>query len=155
MAAKAGNTSPLSKLFDTAAYPVLAATNIYKGTPTFVKNATGYAFTNDGTTNTLANGDVFVGISADQADNSAGASAALDVLCIRTTQVVELTFSDSLTGADVGASVFVNNVSDDAVVTKTSDTGNPQATIGKVSQVTGANTAFVEITPLFTVANGA
>lgn len=134
--------------------PMIAAEIIYKGTPVFAK-AAGDAFSNDGTTNTLANGDVFLGISVEGVDNSAGAAQAKEV---RT--YIEgcflLPFSDTITKANQGDDVFVNNASDDSTCTITSDTGQPQVTIGKIAQFVSANLAYVKITnPLVKAAAGA
>jgi hypothetical protein len=54
-------------------------------------------------------------------------------------------FSDTLTQGNVGDKVYVNNVSDDAVVTVTSDTGNVQVTIGVITEFVSANLAYVQI----------
>ena len=148
MAAKTQNTEVTRKDGQILSTPVIASEIIYKGTPTFVK-AAGDAFSNDGTTNTLAAGDVFIGISIEQADNSNGAAGAEEVRTYLE-GLFELTFSDSLTKANVGDDVFVNNTSDDNVVTITTDTStNVQITIGKIAQVTGTNKAFVKLTNVF------
>ena len=153
MTAKTANTEAIRKEGQMISTPVIAAEIIYKGTPTFAK-AAGDAFSNDGTTNTLAAGDVFLGISVEEADNSTGAAGAIDV---RT--YIEgcflLTFSDTITKANQGDDVYVNNASDDSVVTITTDTGNPQVTIGKIAQFVSANTAYVKITGALTKAANA
>lgn len=59
MTAKTQNTEATRKDGVIISTPVIAAEKIYKGTPTFAK-AAGDAFSNDGTTNTLAVGDVFI-----------------------------------------------------------------------------------------------
>lgn len=124
--------------------PMIAAEIIYKGVPTFAK-AAGDAFSNDGTTNTLAVGDVFIGISVEGVDNSTGAAQAKEVRTYLEGCFL-LTFSDTLTKANQGDDVYVNNASDDNVVTITSDTGQPQVTIGKIAQFVSANSAYVKIT---------
>jgi len=126
------------------AYPMIASEIVYKGTPTFTKTATGLAFSNDGTTNTVAAGDKFVGISAETGDNSAGAASDISVDVYRKGNFL-LTFSDTLSQASVGVKVYTNNASDDAVVTTTTDTGNAQATIGTIAEFVSASTAYVQI----------
>lgn len=153
MTAKTSNTEATRKDGVIISTPVIASEIIYKGTPTFAK-AAGDAFSNDGTTNTLAVGDVFIWISVEQADNSTGA-AGDQVVRTYTEGSFLLTFSDTLTKANQGDDVFVNNVSDDSVVTITSDTGNPQVRIGKIAQFVSANTAYVKIDNCFAKAANA
>lgn len=153
MAAKTANTEATRKDGVIISTPMIASEIIYKSTPTFVK-AAGDAFSNDGTTNTLAAGDVFIGISVEMADNSTGAAQAESVRTY-TEGLFLLTFSDTITKANVGDDVYVNNASDDSVVTITSDTGNPQVTIGKIAQFVSANTAYVSITNCFAKAANA
>jgi hypothetical protein len=144
MAAATANVDQKSKDGVIGSQPVLASTNIYKGAPVFLKSSGKLAFSNDGTTNTLAVGDIFAGLAVEQADNSAGASSAIDVRVYQM-GVYLLTFSDTITQADVGKSVYVNNVSDNSVFTVTSDTGQPQVTIGKIVSFETASTAYVLI----------
>ena len=153
MSAKTQNTEATRKDGEMISTPVIASEIIYKGTPTFAK-AAGDAFSNDGTTNTLAVGDVFIGISAEGVDNSAGAAQAKEVRTYLEGCFL-LTFSDTLTKANQGDNVYVNNVSDDSVVTITSDTGNPQVTIGKIAQFVDATHAYVKITNPFAIAANA
>jgi len=129
---------------DVVSHPVAASTKIFKGVPTFLKSATKVAFSPDSSVNTLANGDVFAGICLETADNSAGAASAIDVRLYQE-GLFKLPFSDTLTQADVGKKVFVNNVSDDSVVTITSDAGNPESCIGTIAQVESASLAYVRI----------
>ena len=125
------------------AIPMIASETVYKGTPTLIKSASGHAFSNDGTTNTLAAGDIFAGISVETVTNS-GAAASVSVNVYRKGSFL-LTFSDTLTQANLGDKVYVNNVSDDNVVTVTTNTGNPQITIGSIVEFVSANTAYVSI----------
>lgn len=144
MTAKTSNTDATRKDGIMISCPMLAAEIIYKGTPTFAKASGSLAFSNDGTTNTLANGDTFLGISVEEVDNSTGAASAEFV---RT--YIEGTFllpiSDTITQANVGDKVYVNNVSDDITTTITSDAGNPEACIGVISEFVSANSAYVKI----------
>lgn len=124
--------------------PVETLTKIFKGIPVFLKAATKLAFTPDGAVNTLANDDIFAGIAADLADNSTGAASAIVVQVYKKGEF-KLTFSDTLTQADVGKKVFVNNTTDDSVVSITSSAGNPECAIGTITQIESASTAFVKI----------
>jgi hypothetical protein len=126
------------------ATPMIASEIIYKGAQVLVASATGLAFTNDGTTNTLANGDIFGGIAVETVDNSGGAASDKDVRAYRKGSFL-MPFSDTLTQANVGDKVYINNVTDDSVVTVTSDTGNPQITIGEIVEFVSANRAYVAI----------
>lgn len=126
------------------AIPMIAAEVIFKGAQVLVASATGLAFTNDGTTNTLANGDIFGGICVETIDNSAGAASDESVRAYRKGSFI-MPFSDTLTQANVGDEVYINNVTDDSVVTVTSDTGQPQITIGKIVEFLSANRAVVAI----------
>jgi hypothetical protein len=126
------------------AYQVLAAETIYKGVPVSIDGTSKYLQENDGSTITLANGDIFVGISNEGVNNSAGASG--DKKCnVNRNGSFLLTFSDTLTIADLGKLVFVNNVSDDSVVTVTTDSAAPQLTIGEIVEFVSASTAVVSI----------
>lgn len=152
MTAKTSSTDAVRKDGIMISTPMIAAEIIYKGTPTFAK-AAGDAFSNDGTTNTLALGDVFLGIAVETVDNSAGAAQAESVRTYLDGSFL-LTFSDTITKANQGDDVYVNNVSDDSVVTITTDTLNPQVTIGKIAEFVSATTAYVKITnPLVKAAN--
>lgn len=137
---------------DLRAYKMLDV-KIFKGAAVFI-DGDGYAYSNDGTTNTLTNGERFVGIACDTQDNSAGASGDLDIQVIAS-GVVRLPVSDSIAQTNVGDPVFVNDVTDDATTTITSSTGNPQATIGHIVEVISADFARVALNTYVAVANGA
>lgn len=125
-------------------FPVIAAEIIYKGTPVFIKAASGHAFSNDGTTNTLAAGDVFVGICDETVDNSAGAAAAKNVI-VRRRGCFNLPIAGTVTQAKHGDPVYVNNVSDDSTTTLTSDSGNPEARIGTLVKYVDSDNGFVSV----------
>ena len=126
-------------------YPVIAAEIIYKGTPVFTRAASGHAYSNDGTTNTLAAGDVFVGICEETVDNSAGAAAAKDVV-VRTKGTFLLPILGTVTQAKHGDPIYVNNVSDDAAVTLTTDVNpNVQARVGTLRKYVTSSTGWVNI----------
>jgi len=124
-------------------YGVLAAETIYKGTPVCIDGTSKYLQSNDGTTITLAAGDIYVGISAEKADNSAGASGDIDCNVYQEGSF-QLPFSDTLTIADLGKSVYVNNTTDDAVVSVTA-AGATDVIIGTVVEIVDASNAFVHI----------
>lgn len=153
MTAKTADSEVTRKDGDMISTPMIAAEIIYKGANVFAK-AAGDAFSNDGTTNTLAVGDVYLGVAVEGVDNSAGAAQAKDVRTYLEGCFL-MTFSDTLTKANQGDDVYVNNVSDDSVVTITTDTGNPQVTIGKIAQFVSATTAYVKLTGALTKAANA
>ena len=126
------------------AHPMLAAEIVYGGRPTLLKSSGRLAFSNDGTTNTLANGDLFAGISAETMDNSTGAASAKKVRVYQDGSFL-LKFSDTLTQGDVGDKVYVNNTTDDAEVTATAITDAPQVEIGVIVEFVSANYAYVRI----------
>ena len=144
MTARAENQETARKDGVIQAHPVLAAEKIWKGVPVILDGTSGFLQENDGTTITLANGDVFAGISLETIDNSDGANGDLECRVYQTGSFL-LEFSDTLDQGDNGALVYMNNVSDDSVVTITSDTGNPQLTIGHIVRFVDATHAYVSI----------
>lgn len=144
MTAKTQSTDAVRKEAIMISTPILAAEIVYKGTPTFAKATGGLAFSNDWTTNTLADGDVFLGISVEEVNNASGAASA-DYVRTFIQGAFLLTFSDTIAQENVGDKVYVNNVTDDSVVSITSDAGNPEVCIGIISQFVSANTAYVQI----------
>jgi len=142
----AGTTSQDTKRKEGVlqAYPVLASEIVYSGRPLLLKSSGRLAFSNDGVTNTIAAGDRFAGINTDTCDNSTGLAGAFKARAYRKGCFL-MKFSDTLTQGNVGDKVYVNNVSDDAVVTVTSDTGNVQVTIGVITEFVSANLAYVQI----------
>lgn len=145
MTAKIENTEVTRQDWQIVAYPVLTGQKIFKWTPTMaLASGSWYAYTNDWTTKTLTAGDVFLWISIEEVDNTTWDSWDADVR-VYTTWAFELVFSDTLTQANIWAKVYVNNVTDDSVVTITSDTWNAEVCIGFITKITWANSAFVEI----------
>ena len=53
--------------------------------------------------------------------------------------------SDTISQANVGNAVFLNNVTDDSTLTVTSDTANPQITVGQIVEFVSANKAYISI----------
>lgn len=125
-------------------YPVIAAEIIYKGTPVWLRAASGHAYSNDGTTNALEAGDVFVGICEETVDNSAGAAAAKNVI-VRTKGSFLLPILGTVTQAKHGDPIYVNNVSDDAAVTLTTAASNIEARIGTLTKYVTSSTGYVFI----------
>lgn len=127
-----------------SSHPMIAAEIIYKGTPVFLK-AAGDAYSNDGTTNDIAAGDVFAGISVEKVDNSAGAAQA-ETVRVQINGRHLLTFSDTLTKANEGDAVYVNPTTDDNVVSITSASSTViQSQIGVIDQFVDATHAYVII----------
>lgn len=109
-------------------YPVLAAKHIYQGG--FV------GLTPSGHAKPFEPGDVFVGVSYEERDNTNGASAALYVRTITQNFDFEHTLT-SVAITDVGKAVYAT--ADDTL----SLTGHPDAFVGKIISRTAANTCRV------------
>lgn len=116
-------------------YPVAVSTKIYEGAVVSMVAGTGHAKGYAGTDT------VFLGIADRQADNSAGAAAAITVRVRKDKHRREVTLA-SVAITDVGAAVYA---SDDATFTKTS-TSN--LLVGKISRYVGTNTCEIEFLPL-------
>lgn len=145
MSARTTNNENAYKDGVMGSHPVLAAEIIYKGTPVLLKSSGRAAFSNDGTTNTLASGDIFAGIAYEKVDNSTGAEGDKTVRTIKR-GVVEMDILGTVTAAKVGSPVYVNNVSDDAAATLTSDSGQQQIQIGWLEGYVSSGRGFVDIT---------
>lgn len=129
---------------DVVSYKVQAAETIYKGVPVCTDASDGMLQSNDGTTLTLADGDVFAGISYEGCDNSAGADG--DKECrVWKSGVFLLPFSDTLADDDIGKPVYINNTTDDAVVTFGAITDAPQVQIGVLVRVEDSGNGWVRI----------
>lgn len=143
MTARSESTETQRKDGKMLAFPVAASEKIYKGSTVLL--ASGYAQTNDGTDNTLSVGDQFAGICVETIDNTG--SAGDEDVRVERDGVHTLPFSDTLAQSDVGSPVYINNDTDDSVVSITSDTsGNPQVQIGVLVEKTGTNEGRVDIT---------
>ena len=126
-------------------YPVQQAEIIYKGVPVTLDASDRMLQENDGTSITLAAGDIFVGISAEKVDNSAGADGAKECRVWQRGTFL-LKFSDTLSGDERGSAVYINNTSDDAVVTLTSDAAAAQQIrIGTLVDIEANNYGWVNI----------
>lgn len=144
MTAIAADRDAQRKDGEIVSFKVQAAEIIYKGVPVILDASDRMLQQNDGTAITLAAGDIFAGISYEGCDNSAGAAAAEECRVWRR-GVFLLPFSDTLDDDDVGSPVYVNNVSDDSVVTITSDSGQQEVRIGTIVRVEDASHAWVQI----------
>lgn len=135
-------------------YPMIASETIYKFSPVFLKSSWRLAFSADGVTNALANGDRFVGIAE---ETKTSVAAWTETILTWRQGSYLLKFSNTLTQWNVGDNVYSNNTSGDDVVTITSATGAPQVTIWKIVEFVSANYAYVAIDNFIdsTAANGA
>ena len=143
MTAKATATDPNQKDGKLQAFDLASGQKIYKGGTILLDATSRYAKTNDGTTETLGNGDIFAGVCVETAENT-GVDGAEFVRAART-GVILFDFSDALTQADLGKEAYLNNVTDDSVLTVTSDTGNPQITVGTIVEIVNGSQARVDI----------
>ena len=130
------------KQTDIIAYPVLAWQKIYKGAPVVLHRTSKFAMTNDGTTVSLTNTDIFVWIAKETVDNTDWANWDVLIRVVREWTVL-LPISNTVTQASVWLPVYVNNVTDNSTFTLTSDSTEPQATIGTLHQRVSANSAYV------------
>ena len=122
---------------------VLAGAYVFSGAMALAKSATGFLFTNDGTTNTLANGDKLLGVTRQEVDNTLGSSG--DINCeVYQNGEVEVNVSDTLDGGDIGAVVYLNNTTDDGILTITPVLDAPELAVGKIVKVIGANVARIK-----------
>lgn len=116
-AASAAIEAPL-KQGDLVGHAVLQDQVIYKGVPVFSDASSGYAQTNDGSTITLATGDVFQGI-ADETVDATGAASGAKFVKTRTRGIVEVAIAGTVTQAKIGDPIYVNNTSDNGGFTLT------------------------------------
>ncbi len=115
---------------DIASYPVLTGVTIYEGAMVGLQTSSGYA-------RPLQSGDVFIGHSLGRADNTAGASGAVNVLVRRGRYVAQCTIT-SVAVTDTDKPVFA---SADDTLTLTQGTN---VRVGRVAGYVGTNTALVE-----------
>ena len=134
--------------------PVLDSTKIFKGAVTLVKapGSTGYVYTSDGTTNNLAVGDAFAGISKESADNTVtGHANGFVSVGVYTAGEFLLPFTDNLAAAALFAPVYCTTDSLDSAVSITAVSGGTkhQVIVGVITKVvttgSGTSTAYVRI----------
>jgi len=123
--------------------PMIADEIIYKGSTVILDSSSKLAKTNDGTVVTLAAGDIFAGIAVETVDSTGFIAWATYVRAYRTGSHL-LTFTDTLTQADVWKKVYINNTTDDAAVTVTKDSW-VDVMIWYVVEFVSASTAIVSI----------
>lgn len=154
MAAKTSTHDTVRQPSDLVSYPIGAnVAKIFKGAPVFI-NAAWYAYSNDGTTTTLTNGDMFVGWADDTVESTAANGGASVAVWATWSVIVPIAATAAQT--DVGQNVYINDTSDNAVVTLTSSTGNPQVTAGKVIEIISSTRVRITTTGVYSVcANGA
>lgn len=107
---------------DIAQRPVLASTKIHKGAMVGI-TAAGFA-------RPFASGDFFAGHALEEADNTTGASAAINVDCLRGTYTLTVPVVDSITVAHTGDNVGAAS-DNHADLTRTTDDR-----VGSISAVT-------------------
>lgn len=122
-------------------YPLVTNVVMFKGIPAFLKATGSKLFTNDGTANNLANGDVFAGVTVEPANQADGDTYGR----VYQEGLVLLKFTNTLSEDNVGDDVYVNNTTLDGAVTITAITGAPQCLIGKIAQFVNTSTAYVRI----------
>lgn len=142
MAAKTTATETSRKDGIIQNIPMIASETIYKGSTVIIGASTGLAFTNDGTTNTLSAGDIFAGIAVET--STSNGVAGVESVNVYRKGSFYLPFTDTLTQANVGDKVYVNNTSDDGAVTITVDAG-VDVQIGNIVEFVSANLAVVSI----------
>jgi len=144
MTAKTTASDTNRKDWKIQSLPMIAAETIYKGSTVLLNGTSKNAFTNDWTTNTIAAWDVFAWIAEETADNSTWAAWDVEVRVMRDWLHL-LTFSDTLTKANEWATVYVNNVTDDSVVSITVDGSGVDVAIWTIIQFVSSSTAYVDI----------
>lgn len=140
MAAKTAAHDDQRKDGQIVAYKMAASETIYKGSTVVLQG--GYAQTNDGTTNTLDAGDVFAGICVETKANAG--SAGDENVRVYTDGNVVVDVVDTITQANVGDKVYINNTSDDGAVTITTDAG-VDLEVGVIVEFISANKARIAI----------
>lgn len=125
-------------------HPVQNGQKIYKGTPVFLDAADGYAQTNDGTTVTLAIGDVFAGICDETVDNTSGSDGDKNVK-VRKTGIFLMPMSGTVSQAKMGDPVYVNNTTDNSTVTLTPANDGSDVQIGHLVEMKDSDEGYVYI----------
>ena len=113
---------------------VLADQVIYEGCPVFADASSGYAQTNDGSTITLATGDVFLGLCDEKVDATGYSSGNVRVK-VRTRGVVTLLLAGTVSQSKIGDPVYVNNTSDNSTFTLTAAGDGSDCVIGYLVDV--------------------
>lgn len=144
MTAKTISTDDQRKDGEIVAYKMKAGEVIYKGS-TVMKDSSGYAYTNDGTTNVLADGDIFLGICVEEMDNSEGVAGDLNVRVYRNWTVI-YDFFDTITQANIGDTVYNTSVNNDGQMTTTAGIStDEEVVVWKIVEFISANVARFQI----------
>jgi hypothetical protein len=154
MTAKTSIHDTVRQPADLVSYPVAASVaKIRKGAPVFI-NSAWYAYSNDGTTTTLTNGDMFVGW-ADETVTATAANGGVSVSVWATWSVI-VPIAATAAQTDVGQNAYINDATDNAVVALASSTGNPQVTAWKILEIISSTRVRISTTGVYSVAaNGA
>lgn len=123
--------------------PVKGSEIIYKGSPVFL-NSSGYAYSPDGTTNTLTAGDVFLGYAYEKADNSSGSDGTIKCHVV-SRGLVKVPLDGSPTQAKTGRLVYVNNTSDDATATLTADYDSQNCPVGIFTEYVDSSYGIISL----------
>lgn len=134
MAAATADREALHKPGQLRAYPVTGAAKIYKGT-LVIADSNGYA-----KPGADAASSHFLGVSLEQADNTAGASGAISCRVRKTGEYQFVYGPGGATQAKVGLAV---NISDDSTVTDAATTNNIGC--GVITEVVSATVVYVRI----------
>lgn len=122
-------------------YPLVTSVIIFKGITAFLKATGSKLFTHDGTANSLANGDVFAGITVEPGNQANGDTDGR----VYQKGLFLMTFTDTLSADNVGDTVYTNNTTKDGAVTITGITGAPQCIVGTIAQFVSTSQAYVKI----------
>lgn len=125
-------------------HPVQNGQKIYKGTPVLLDAADGYAQTNDGTTVTIALGDVFVGICDETVDNSSGSDGDKNVK-VRKSGIFLMPISGTVSQAKMGDPVYMNNTTDNSTLTLTPANDGSDIQVGELVEMKDSDEGYVYI----------
>ncbi|MEE9117854.1 MAG: hypothetical protein V3U02_04565 [Calditrichia bacterium] len=122
---------------------MLAAEILYKGAIALADATSGYAQANDGTTITIAAGDIFIGIVEETADNSTGAAGDIKVRVIKHGEFQFTYNGGGLTQGNIGDKVYCNDTTGDGEVGAL--TGGVDVEVGEIVEIISATVCRVKI----------
>lgn len=126
--------------------PVLAGQKIYKGSPVLADASSGYAQTNDGSTITLATGDVFLGFADETVDDTDGVTNGVQRINIRAKGLVTLTnIAGTVNQSKVGDPVYINNTTDNSGYTLTAAGDGSDVVVGYLVDPISTTSGLVAI----------
>lgn len=127
-------------------HPVLAGQKIYKGSPVLGDATSGYAQTNDGSTITLATGDVFLGFADQTVDDTGGTTDGLKRINVRCKGIVTLTnIAGTVNQSKVGDPVYINNTTDNSGYTLTAAGDGSDVVVGYLVDPLSTTSGLVAI----------